>query len=136
MLFANAGVSGPKDCQATSAKGTKPTIKEFQEAMWQPDMENYTKPATGFRLETIVGLSIQSQANSRVGTQEVAVYLCNYRSDINIYLIDSPSCNDTSRSDTNVLKEIASWSIASCSHAIKPHGILYLHCITKNRSAV
>ena len=44
LLFANAGVSGPRvrDYVPKIAKGEKPTIQEFQEGLWKPDIELYT----------------------------------------------------------------------------------------------
>ncbi|KAK5125035.1 hypothetical protein LTR85_001226 [Meristemomyces frigidus] len=42
LLYANAGVSGPKDRANLNQKGEKPTVKEFQEALWQPEMQDFT----------------------------------------------------------------------------------------------
>lgn len=50
-----------------------------------------------------------------------------------MYLVDTPGFDDTDRSDTVILKEIASWLTASYSNAIKLHGIIYLHRITDPR---
>ena len=50
-----------------------------------------------------------------------------------VYLIDTPGFDDTNRSDTTVLKEIATWLTDSYSHEIKLSGIIYLHRITDNR---
>lgn len=70
--------------------------------------------------------------NLQACTQEVGVYLCKSR-DFNIYLVDTPGFDDTDRSDTEVLREIASWLTASYSSSIKLHGIIYLHRITDPR---
>jgi hypothetical protein len=70
--------------------------------------------------------------NLQACTQEVGVYLCRSR-DFNIYLVDTPGFDDTDRSDTEVLREIASWLTASYSNSIKLHGIIYLHRITDPR---
>ena len=59
--------------------------------------------------------------------------MCNYRPDISVYLIDTPGFDDTNRSDTEVLKEIAVWLTASYSMSIKLHGIIHLHRITDLR---
>lgn len=40
LLFANAGIGGPKHASAMSEK---PTIKEFQETVFKPDMDEFTK---------------------------------------------------------------------------------------------
>lgn len=68
-----------------------------------------------------------------LGTQEVAVFLCNYNDDTNVYLVDTPGFKDTDRSDSDILREIASWLSASYSNKIKLHGIIYLHPITDAR---
>lgn len=43
LLFANAGVGGPKDRVNLTELGSKPSIKDFQKAMWDPPTEEYTK---------------------------------------------------------------------------------------------
>jgi hypothetical protein len=70
--------------------------------------------------------------NLQACTQEVGVYLCRSK-DFNIYLVDTPGFDDTDRSDTEVLREIASWLTASYSNSIKLAGIIYLHRITDPR---
>lgn len=50
-----------------------------------------------------------------------------------VYLIDTPGFDDTSRSDTDVLREIAGWLTASYSNKVLLHGIIYLHRITDVR---
>ncbi|KAK4549415.1 hypothetical protein LTR36_006412 [Oleoguttula mirabilis] len=42
LLYANAGVSGPKDRHNIDVKSKKPTVKELQEALWQPEMQEFT----------------------------------------------------------------------------------------------
>ena len=44
LLFANAGVSGPRvrDDVPSLAKGEKPSIQEIQDGLWKPDMERFT----------------------------------------------------------------------------------------------
>ncbi|KAI8953830.1 hypothetical protein F4801DRAFT_87745 [Xylaria longipes] len=46
LLFANAGVSGPKVFEFLSGKepGEKPTIQELQEALWKPEMLDFSNP--------------------------------------------------------------------------------------------
>ena len=48
-------------------------------------------------------------------------------------MIDTPGFDDTNRSDTEVLREIATWLTDSYANGIKLHGILYLHRITDVR---
>ncbi|KAK3068143.1 hypothetical protein LTR53_014515 [Teratosphaeriaceae sp. CCFEE 6253] len=45
LLFANAGVSGPPDVKALASKAGdgKLSIKDYQETLWQPDLDAYTK---------------------------------------------------------------------------------------------
>jgi len=75
----------------------------------------------------------EPQTDHSLGTQEVTVFLCKLSEDVNVYLVDTPGFDDTDRSDTQILKEIASWLTASYSNSIKLHGIIYLHRITDPR---
>jgi len=50
-----------------------------------------------------------------------------------IYLIDTPGFDDTNRTDTDILREIASWLERSYEADIKLAGIIYLHRIQDNR---
>ncbi|KAK3329121.1 P-loop containing nucleoside triphosphate hydrolase protein [Apodospora peruviana] len=50
-----------------------------------------------------------------------------------VYLIDTPGFDDTNRTDTDVLREIASWLERSYDADIKLAGIVYLHRIQDNR---
>jgi hypothetical protein len=50
-----------------------------------------------------------------------------------VYLIDTPGFDDTTKSDTDVLSEIATWLVDSYRNKILLHGIIYLHRITDNR---
>ena len=45
LLFCNAGVSGPRvrDYLPKKAEDEKPTIKEMQEALWAPNMEDFSQ---------------------------------------------------------------------------------------------
>ena len=53
--------------------------------------------------------------------------------DRTVYLIDTPGFDDTNRSDTEVLSEIAAWLGNSYRSNIPLHGIIYLHRITDIR---
>lgn len=91
---------------------------------------------TGAGKSTFISKCSEKQVNIghnlQACTQEVGVFLCKAR-DFNIYLVDTPGFDDTDRSDTEVLREIASWLTASYSNSIKLHGIIYLHRITDPR---
>lgn len=91
---------------------------------------------TGVGKSTLISKLTEKQVsighNLQACTQEVGVFLCKARA-YNIYLVDTPGFDDTDRSDTEVLREIASWLTASYSNSIKLHGIIYLHRITDPR---
>ncbi|KAK4140974.1 P-loop containing nucleoside triphosphate hydrolase protein, partial [Dichotomopilus funicola] len=53
--------------------------------------------------------------------------------DQTIYLIDTPGFDDTTRSDTAILHEVAKWLKASYDADIQLAGIVYLHRIEDNR---
>ncbi|KAM0422014.1 hypothetical protein ACHAPD_000457 [Fusarium lateritium] len=67
------------------------------------------------------------------GTSIVDVYPYEVTSDFTVYLIDTPGFDDTGRSDTEVLSEIAAWLTDSYKHEIRLHGIIYLHRISDVR---
>lgn len=50
-----------------------------------------------------------------------------------ICLIDTPGFDDTNRSDTDVLQEIAFWLVNSYELGVRLSGIVYLHKITETR---
>lgn len=49
------------------------------------------------------------------------------------YLIDTPGFDDTNRSDTEILRQVADWLSRSYQAQIRLAGIVYLHRITDNR---
>lgn len=61
------------------------------------------------------------------------MYAYEFSSKKTVYLIDTPGFDDTSRSDIDVLREIAGWLTASYSNRVFPHGIIYLHRISDVR---
>ncbi|KAH7154155.1 hypothetical protein DER46DRAFT_612687 [Fusarium sp. MPI-SDFR-AT-0072] len=66
-------------------------------------------------------------------TQHVTAYQCKWSDTSDIYLLDTPGFDDTNRSDTEVLKEIALCLTKTYEDNIKLSGILYLHRITDRR---
>ena len=52
---------------------------------------------------------------------------------LDIYLIHTPGFDDTNKSDTEILQDIASWLFQSYTPTDKPAGIVYLHRITGGR---
>ncbi|KAK6539282.1 hypothetical protein TWF694_009517 [Orbilia ellipsospora] len=82
----------------------------------------------------LTGRSIEIGHGLQSCTGEVAVY--SYRDEETnriIYLVDTPGFDDTTRSDTDVLKEVAYFLSVSYSSKIKLSGIIYLHRITDIR---
>ncbi|KAF4965619.1 hypothetical protein FSARC_6606 [Fusarium sarcochroum] len=71
--------------------------------------------------------------NLQACTQQVTVYKCLWSSSADIYLFDTPGFDDTNRSDTEVLIEIASCLTKIYEDNFKLSGILYLHRITDRR---
>ncbi|KAJ4269843.1 hypothetical protein NW762_001512 [Fusarium torreyae] len=74
-----------------------------------------------------IGNSLQSC------TSIVDVYPYKVRDDFTIYLIDTPGFDDTEKTDSDVLNEIAMWLSDSYQHEIRLHGIIYLHRISDVR---
>jgi type I site-specific restriction-modification system R (restriction) subunit len=52
---------------------------------------------------------------------------------IRVHLIDTPGFDDQSRSDTEVLRDIAGWMALTYKNKIKLSGVIYLHRITDPR---
>lgn len=57
------------------------------------------------------------------------VYKCSTEKIPEFYLIDTPGFDDSTRSDTDILREVASWLTMAYSNDIKLTGIIYLHRI-------
>lgn len=66
---------------------------------------------------------------SFTGTQEVQVARCTLDGGRKIYLVDTPGFDDSFRSDTEILREIASWLSHAHRGRIKLTGMIYLHRI-------
>jgi len=50
-----------------------------------------------------------------------------------VFLVDTPGFDDTNRSDTEILREVADWLNLSFQAKVKLAGIIYLHRINDNR---
>jgi len=78
-------------------------------------------------------------------TAEVTPFICKPPSFVNIgrdastsrriVFVDTPGFDDTNRSDSAILKEIARWLERSYRNSIYISGIIYMHRITDNRMA-
>ena len=73
-----------------------------------------------------------ADSTSFEGTAQIAVYSFTYNKHT-VHLIDTPGFNDTTLSDTDVLKAIAQCFHETYSEEIKLSGVIYLHKITDNR---
>jgi hypothetical protein len=84
-------------------------------------------------LASPVAEKYKMRSKNWLGTTAVDVYAYDISSSKTAFLIDTPGFDDTNRSDTEVLREIAKWLGASYKSKIKLHGIIYLHRITDIR---
>ncbi|KAH7002414.1 P-loop containing nucleoside triphosphate hydrolase protein [Ilyonectria destructans] len=66
-------------------------------------------------------------------TAAVSIYAYRLSSDRCVYLVDTPGFDDTSHSDTEILKEVAFFLSQIYRNDVKLAGIIYLHRITDNR---
>ena len=67
------------------------------------------------------------------GTSNVDVVPCIMPNNKKIFLIDTPGFDDTYRSDTEILREIADWLAQAYQFQVRLTGIIYLHRITDVR---
>jgi hypothetical protein len=63
----------------------------------------------------------------------VGVYTLKYDENRTIYLVDTPGFDDTTRSDTDVLKDVAFFLSTVYQNKVRLAGIIYLHRITDPR---
>ncbi|KAF2807464.1 uncharacterized protein BDZ99DRAFT_500650 [Mytilinidion resinicola] len=66
-------------------------------------------------------------------TATVEISRCNLPDGSKIFLVDTPGFDDTYKSDTEILREVAHWLTAAYTHDIKLTGIIYLHRIQDPR---
>ncbi|KAI1297084.1 hypothetical protein F5Y03DRAFT_387008 [Xylaria venustula] len=67
-------------------------------------------------------------------TKEVESFTFMYSSDIRVHLVDSPGFDDTNKSDTDILKDIANWMASSYKEENQLlSGILLLHRVSDTR---
>ncbi|KAM3511441.1 hypothetical protein MY11210_004933 [Beauveria gryllotalpidicola] len=84
-------------------------------------------------IATCSGKPVQIGDNLQGCTSQVDVFAYEMTPDRTVFLIDTPGFDDTNRSDTQVLTEIARWLGDSYRNKILLHGIIYLHRITDVR---
>lgn len=85
----------------------------------------------GHTLEACRWLKPQSVDNCLIalGTSNVGIYESNYNANTKIFFVDTPGFDDTYKSDTDILREIADWLSQAYGNNIKLTGIVYLHRI-------
>ena len=66
------------------------------------------------------------------GTQVCKAYKFDYKG-TTVHLIDTPGFDDTRKSDTDVLKDIAGWLLVAYRDNIRLSGMVYLHSISETR---
>lgn len=67
------------------------------------------------------------------GTSVIGVHQYVHEDGQTIYFIDSPDFDDTHRTDTEILRELAHFLGVTYANGVKLAGIIYLHRITDNR---
>lgn len=77
------------------------------------------------RLHTI----FQNHTDRISGTQSIAEAIFDHNGR-KVHLIDTPGFDDTTRSDVDILMEVASFLATTYNNEIKMDGIIYLHRIT------
>lgn len=65
-------------------------------------------------------------------TSDIQTIECKIR-DVTVTLVDTPGFDDTTRTDTEILTQIASWLKYSYDENTKLTGVIYLHRISDNR---
>ena len=88
-------------------------------------MESCMSSSEGCRKHKLNDLSI--------GTQQVIEYPFIWKTGVTVHMVDTPGFDDTNRTDTEVLREIAAWLTETYANNIKLSGIIYLHRITDRR---
>lgn len=75
---------------------------------------------------------LQPTNKIKLGTTAISIHAA-FLEGRNIYLIDTPGFDDTTRTDTEILREIAAWLKKSYDDKVQLAGIVYLHHISDNR---
>ena len=118
LLFNNAGISGPGDRAALGEKktGEKPTIQEFQEALWASESEDYTKTlhvnCTGVYYTTIAFLDLLDAGNKKKNVnQESQVIITSSVAGFSRFLASSFAYS-TSKAAVNHLTKLLATTFA------------------------
>ncbi|RPB00761.1 hypothetical protein L873DRAFT_1678794 [Choiromyces venosus 120613-1] len=126
---------------ASSVADTPPAPWELEELDYKAHMEDEIVIAvmgvTGAGKSHLIR-QVTGQTDITVGdglescTDKITSYRFNHEG-VNITLVDTPGFNDTYRTDTDVLLDIATWMELSYRENFKLSGIIYLHPITAIR---
>ncbi|KAI0426026.1 hypothetical protein F5Y09DRAFT_334501 [Xylaria sp. FL1042] len=82
--------------------------------------------------EAEIGETLESCKSLR--TKEVESFTFMYSNDIRVHLVDSPGFDDTNKSDSDILKDIANWMASSYKEKNQLlSGILLLHRVSDTR---
>ncbi|KAF2670963.1 P-loop containing nucleoside triphosphate hydrolase protein [Microthyrium microscopicum] len=91
---------------------------------------------TGAGKSTFISLLVEDKIEIGHGLQSctsaVGVYYFVHRG-TRVFLVDTPGFDDTNRSDSEILKDVAFWLAAAYSNKAKLAGIIYLHRISDVR---
>lgn len=118
LLFNNAGVNGPKDRSALQGKlsdsSGKPTIKELQEALWEPEMDEYTKAlhinCTGVYYTTIAFLDLLDAGNKKANlAQDSQVIVTSSVAGFSRFLASSFSYSTSKAAVTHLVKMLSTF---------------------------
>lgn len=94
---------------------------------------------TGAGKSTFIELCIGRRAGIGHGlmscTVNVEDYTFMYNDSLRVHLIDTPGFDDSTRKDTEVLRDIAGWMGVTYDKGIRLSGIIYLHNISHTRMA-
>ncbi|KAJ4194398.1 hypothetical protein NW755_003154 [Fusarium falciforme] len=94
---------------------------------------------TGSGKSTFISKCCGPNATASIGhsmrscTSDVAIYPFVLSDSCTVYLIDTPGFDDSHKSGTEVLNDLAAWLVAFRVAKILLHGIIYLHRITDTR---
>ena len=80
-----------------------------------------------------VGALSQLSTNVRTGTASVDIFKCSTPKVPEFYLVDTPGFDDTVKSDTGILMDVAGWLNKAYKAHIPLTGIVYLHRINDVR---
>jgi len=111
LLFANAGVSGPKH---TSDLPEKPSVKQFQEAVFEPSLEDFTTPlhvnCTAVFYTAIAFLDLLDQGNKKRNVpQDSQILVTSSVAGFSRYLASSFSYSTSKAAVNHLVKMLSTY---------------------------